>query len=120
MILAGVLPLALNLILATAPTTEQGGDTTQPGIQTFGSEPWMLVRRVDQINPAVLAALSRRCFPGDRRIANPGAAFNPTDVVNRHPRRRLLLAGHLTSRWFVQQRRNRRRCGDRSFNGCRD
>ena len=100
-VFAGALSLALSLVVATEPATKQGPDSARTAIQAFGSEPWLLVRRVDQIDPAVLAALSRRFFPDDRRIANPGAAFNATDVIDRRPRRRLILAGHFDSRWFV-------------------
>ena len=101
MFVTGLLCLALSLIVAAAPAAKHGDGSAPSAIQAFGSEPWRLVRRADQVSPAVLAALSQRFFPNDRRIADPGAAFNPTDVADPHPRRRLLLAGRTASRWFV-------------------
>ena len=48
----------------------------------------------------VLKALQAR-FKGDSRLADRGQPFDATDLVSGLPRRRLVLAGHTSTEWFV-------------------
>ena len=78
-----------------------------PDAKLFQTLGWTTVNSVEAIQPTVLAALQSR-FGSDSRLANPGEPFDATDVVTGKPRRRLLLAGHATTRWFVAYERGGR------------
>lgn len=61
---------------------------------------WVTVGTVREVPPDVLNALQAH-FPDDR-LADRGEPFNGTDfIVPRTANRRMALAGHATSEWFV-------------------
>lgn len=95
--------LAFSLLTISAPVSSRPTGLTDSAAIKFGGTSWSLVRRVSEISPAVRSALSRRFFAEDPRMADPGGAFSSTDLVRvvPAPRRRLLLAGHVGTRWFV-------------------
>jgi hypothetical protein len=61
---------------------------------------WSTSRSIGGVAPAVVEALQAR-FPGDRRLADRGQAFQATDIVTGEPTRRLVLAGRSGSDAFV-------------------
>ncbi len=61
---------------------------------------WVTVRNPKQIPDSVLNALLSH-FVDDRRLADRSEPFNATDIGSTLPSRRLVLAGHSRTEWFV-------------------
>ena len=73
-------------------------------LQQFISGDFELVHQTKEIDSSVLALL-RRKIGSDPRLAEPDQPFQLSDVVepgNNFPYRRLVLAGHQQSLWFIK------------------
>ena len=67
--------------------------------ERFQHAEWFTVRSLEAVPPQVLDGLRSRFE--DPRIADVGESFDATDVRTGLPTRRLVLAGHAASDWFV-------------------
>src|SRR5438046_2276818 len=90
--------LGITLMLAAATGLVHSG--AHPSKPSAASTPWVTVRTVKQVPAPVLLALQAR-FTSDKRLADVGEPFDPTDVLTGLPQRRLVLAGHTATEWFV-------------------
>jgi hypothetical protein len=94
--------LTMMFLSMAAPSFGGGAvniDQRQEGVR-FQEKDWKIVRSIEAIDTNIIKALISH-FKDDNRIANVNESFNATDVVNRMPTRRLVLAGYSGSRWFV-------------------
>ena len=90
-------------ILVTATTGAVSASTASQddAAQVFLTARYTFVTSVRRIPPSVMTELLVR-MKYDARLADPGASFNSTDVIDpSYPMRRLILAGIDARSWFV-------------------
>lgn len=68
--------------------------------ERFQHAEWSTVRSLAQVPSEVMAGLRSR-LGDDPRIADTGEPFDATDTITGLPTRRLVLAGHAASDWFI-------------------
>lgn len=96
--------LVISMAVAIAIGGTVNPDKQQSGLTQFLEQKWKVVSSIRDVDPAVVNVLRSR-FGRDNRLSDVGEPFNPTDVVDRRPNRRLVLAGHSGSKWFIAYER---------------
>jgi len=99
-ILMSVTVVVAVILSVSAPTPSMAA-SLPAALQSFLATDYTLIATVEGLPMPIQAALFGR-MKHDPRLANPGARFNATDVVDpEYPMRRLIVAGHTPTSWFI-------------------
>ncbi len=101
------LAILITLIAILPPVALGGTEQTSEqrrSVKQFQEVKWTIILSIHDIESGVLNSLRSR-FGRDDRLANVDEPFNPTDVLDERPNRRLVLAGHAGTLWFIAYER---------------
>ena len=93
--------IAVTIVVAISHAEASMAASLSSPLQRFLAGEYELTTKVDDLPSSIQTALFKR-MKHDPRLGNPDDQFNATDVVNpKHPMRRLIVAGHSPTSWFI-------------------